>query len=48
MQKGINDERVTQSAECLLPGQMKEWAKVIRLDGYDESMAAYKRQGRSP
>lgn len=48
MQKDKDDPRVTESVDCLMPGVGEIVGGSIRMDDYDELMAAYKREGIDP
>jgi asparaginyl-tRNA synthetase len=48
MQKDQNDKRVTESVDCLMPGVGEIVGGSMRMDDYDELMAAYKREGIAP
>lgn len=45
MQKDPEDPRVTESVDCLMPGVGEIIGGSMRMDDYDELMAAYKREG---
>ena len=48
MQKDKDDKRVTESVDCLMPGVGEIVGGSMRMDNYDELMAAYAREGISP
>lgn len=48
MQKDPSDGRVTESVDCLMPGVGEIVGGSMRMDDYDELMAAYKREGMDP
>jgi asparaginyl-tRNA synthetase len=48
MQKDKGDKRVTESVDCLMPGVGEIVGGSMRMDDYDELMAAYKREGIAP
>lgn len=48
MQKCKDDPRVTESVDMLLPGVGEIVGGSMRMDNYDELMAAYKREGLDP
>ena len=48
MQKDKEDKRVTESVDCLMPGVGEIVGGSMRMDDYDELMAAYKREGMDP
>lgn len=48
MQKDKDDPRVTESVDCLMPGVGEIVGGSMRMDDYDELMAAYKREGIPP
>lgn len=48
MQKDKDDKRVTESVDCLMPGVGEIVGGSMRMDDYDELMAAYKREGMDP
>ena len=45
MLKDPNDPRVTGSVDCLMPGVGEIVGSSMRLDHYEELMAAFKREG---
>ncbi|KAG8623178.1 hypothetical protein KVT40_008154 [Elsinoe batatas] len=48
MQKDPADTRVTESVDVLMPGVGEIVGGSMRMDDYDELMAAYKREGIAP
>lgn len=48
MQKDPNDTRVTESVDVLMPGVGEIVGGSMRMDDYDELMAAYDREGIKP
>jgi len=48
MQKDPNDLRVTESVDVLMPGVGEIVGGSMRMDNYEELMAAYKREGIDP
>ncbi|GAB7324454.1 hypothetical protein MBLNU13_g08378t1 [Cladosporium sp. NU13] len=48
MQKEKADPRVTESVDVLMPGVGEIVGGSMRMDDYDELMAAYKREGMDP
>ncbi|KAK2032725.1 asparaginyl-tRNA synthetase [Colletotrichum caudatum] len=45
MKKDPNDPRVTESVDCLMPGVGEIVGGSMRMEGYEELMAAYDREG---
>lgn len=45
MKKDPNDSRVTESVDCLMPGVGEIVGGSMRMEGYEELMAAYDKQG---
>ncbi|KAF2083772.1 asparaginyl-tRNA synthetase [Saccharata proteae CBS 121410] len=48
MQRDSADPRVTESVDCLMPGVGEIVGGSMRLDDYDQLMAAFKREGLNP
>ncbi|KAM0261684.1 hypothetical protein ACHAQJ_002136 [Trichoderma viride] len=48
MSKDPEDLRVTESVDCLMPGVGEIVGGSMRMDDYEELMAAYKREGIEP
>ena len=48
MKKDPADLRVTESVDVLMPGVGEIVGGSMRMEGYDELMEAYKREGISP
>lgn len=48
MKKDPSDPRITESVDCLMPGVGEIVGGSMRMDDYNELMAAYKREGIDP
>jgi asparaginyl-tRNA synthetase len=48
MKKDPHDFRVTESVDVLIPGVGEIVGGSMRMEDYDELLAAYKREGISP
>jgi asparaginyl-tRNA synthetase len=48
MKKDLTDARVTESVDCLMPGVGEIVGGSMRMEGLEELMDAYKREGISP
>ena len=48
MKKDLDDPRVTESVDCLMPGVGEIVGGSMRMDDYDELMGAYFKEGMDP